>query len=196
MQTISLNSASSSISYTAFYNSGPAKHWKVLYNYFHRHCLLIAGIHARWVTHGMRKMTRVDATSDFEFKGHFEGHKVNWGQNVESLSRNVVFLYVKVVCIPIIAKLSCFHNQTRIVCMSVYITCCHGSQSMTTQSMPDGYLCILRIWNCLKWQHHRSTQSSCKGTSLWREPKDDSTNFPLTRQLSGQTSHARCRTAS
>ena len=30
----------------------------------------------------MRKMTRVDATLDFEFKGHFEGHKVNWGQNV------------------------------------------------------------------------------------------------------------------
>ena len=30
----------------------------------------------------MRKITRVDATLDFEFKGHFEGHKVNWGQNV------------------------------------------------------------------------------------------------------------------
>ena len=30
----------------------------------------------------MRKMTRVDATLDFEFKGHFEGHKVNWGQYV------------------------------------------------------------------------------------------------------------------
>ena len=27
-------------------------------------------------------MTRVDATLDFEFIGHFEGHKVNWGQNV------------------------------------------------------------------------------------------------------------------
>ena len=30
----------------------------------------------------MRKMTRVDETLDFEFKGHFEVHKVNWGQNV------------------------------------------------------------------------------------------------------------------
>ena len=38
------------------------------------------------------------------------------------LSRNVVFLYLKVVCISIIAKLSCFQNQTPIVCMSVYIT--------------------------------------------------------------------------
>ena len=27
-------------------------------------------------------MTSVDATLDFEFKGNFEGHKVNWGQNV------------------------------------------------------------------------------------------------------------------
>ena len=30
----------------------------------------------------MRKMTTVDATPDFEFKGHFEGHKVNGGKNV------------------------------------------------------------------------------------------------------------------
>ena len=30
----------------------------------------------------MRKITWVDAPTDFEFKGHFEGHKVNWGQNV------------------------------------------------------------------------------------------------------------------
>ena len=42
----------------------------------------MAGIHARQVTHSMRKMTRVDATPDFEFKGHFEGHKVTWGQNI------------------------------------------------------------------------------------------------------------------
>ena len=27
-------------------------------------------------------MTMVDATLDFEIKGHFAGHKVNWGQNV------------------------------------------------------------------------------------------------------------------
>ena len=28
-------------------------------------------------------MTRVDATlDDFEFKGHFAGHKVNWGHNL------------------------------------------------------------------------------------------------------------------
>ena len=50
--------------------------------FFHRHCLLIAGIHATRFTLGMRNMTRVDATLDFEFKGYFEGHKVNCGQNV------------------------------------------------------------------------------------------------------------------
>jgi len=30
----------------------------------------------------MGKMTRVDAMLDFLFKGHFEGHKANWGQTV------------------------------------------------------------------------------------------------------------------
>ena len=29
--------------------------------------------------------------------------------------------------------------------MSVYITCCHGSQSITTQTMPDGDLLLLLI---------------------------------------------------
>ena len=49
----------------------------------------------------MRKMTRVDATPDFEFKGHFEGHKVNWGQNVgfyfrDDLNAILVDLYKSV----------------------------------------------------------------------------------------------------
>ena len=29
----------------------------------------------------MTKMTRVDATLDFEFNGYFEGHKVNWDKH-------------------------------------------------------------------------------------------------------------------
>ena len=38
----------------------------------------------------MRKMPTVDATPDFEFKGHFEGHKINWGQNVGFYFRDVL----------------------------------------------------------------------------------------------------------
>ena len=34
-------------------------------------------------------MTRVDATLDFEFKGNFEGHNVNWGQNELYVSRSL-----------------------------------------------------------------------------------------------------------
>ena len=34
------------------------------------------------VDESLKQMTRVDATLDFEFIGHLEGHKVNCGQYV------------------------------------------------------------------------------------------------------------------
>jgi len=33
------------------------------------------------VTHSIREFIRVDATLNFEFKGHFEGHELNCGHN-------------------------------------------------------------------------------------------------------------------
>ena len=44
-----------------------------------RHCLLMAGIHARSVIPRMREMTSVDARHNFKFKGNLQSHKVNWG---------------------------------------------------------------------------------------------------------------------
>ena len=44
-------------------------------------------------------MTRIDASLDFKFIGHFEDHKVNWGHNF-----GFMFLMILTVCEQLFTK--------------------------------------------------------------------------------------------
>ena len=46
--------------------------------------MLMEGIHARFVSHRMKKKLGVDATLDFKFQGHFQGQDI---KNVEKMTK-------------------------------------------------------------------------------------------------------------